>query len=516
MKRRKFLGSVGGAVGGALGASALGATLPSAIRSFGSSKAKAQPPADDGTLFIEICLRDQWDQMHVFVPPGIATFGRIHRGETGDGLTFFAQPDELRMTPTSTGNVFLTADSYELAPFVDTFAQIDFGEPTAGDIHGHEAANPIRTPGRRRERLPGYMSLFDNDPASSSSGNMEDYGTVPTPACVHNHWSKSLDPALRNGIVFKGISRSNHTVYHFAAGLPGGELDRVRSRGELFDLFPPFVDDPSLVRSAGEADAIQRALGRVDDRFFARRRLSERVRDGHQRQLDELRQQLHVAEPRVVSLPLSEEERAYWGSGVPSQTCTRDDRESFECGEGQVKAQIWEQIAYAYKLISSGLTRTVALEFDYMDLHTYRPESAVRTQAQQLAKPLARLIARLQEAGLYERTVIAVYTADGSRAPHANSYGNDGKNTLILAGGRIRGGYYGDIRLTDEGGRNGVTYHPPGEEGAPVSEGFRRTEGRLSSARLWRTVIEAARIPNDVVEGFTEVQSATPYGFVLR
>jgi len=374
MKRRTFLGGLSGGLGtlglGALGASALGASLrsgalPPGLRAFGPSKAAAQPPDDGGTLFLEICLRDQWDQMHVFVPPGIASFGRVHRGETGDGLTFFAQPDELRTAPTSTGNVFLTADSYELAPFVDTVAQVDFGEPTAGDIHGHEAANPIRTPGRRRERLPGYMSLFENDPASSSGGNMEDYGTVPTPACVHNHWSKSLDPSLRNGIAFKGISRSNHTVYHFAAGLPGGELDRVRSRGELFDLFPPFVDDPSLVRSAVEADAIQRALGRVDDRFLARRRIQARVRDDHQRQIDELRQQLHVAEPRVVSLPLTDEERAYWGSGVPSQTCTRDDRESFECGEGQVKAQIWEQVAYAYKLLSAGLTRTVALEFDW-------------------------------------------------------------------------------------------------------------------------------------------------------
>ncbi len=49
-----------------------------------------------------------------------------------------------------------------------------------------------------------------------------------------------------------------------------------------------------------------------------------------------------------------------------------------------------------------------------------------------------------------------------------------------------------------------------------MSEGFRGTNGRLSSARLWRTVIEAARIPRDVDEGFAEVQSATPYGYVLR
>ncbi|MBX3252350.1 MAG: DUF1501 domain-containing protein [Myxococcales bacterium] len=504
--RRRFLG--------ALGASALAPALLPLRRlggPFGGS-ARAALPDDGGTIFIEICLRDQWDQMHVFVPPGIAGASRIHRGETGDQITFFAQPDELR----TAGGVILTADSAELAPHVDTVAQLDFGVPTAGDIHGHEAANPLRTPGRRRDRLPGYMSLFDNDPASGDGGNMRDYGTVPTPSSIHNHWSKLLDPSLRNGFAFKGVSRSNHTVFHFAAGLPGGELDRIRSRRELFDLFPPFVDDPSLLRTPREADAVQRLLSRVDRSFFARRRVTDAVRDDHERQIDELREQLHVAEPRVVSLPITDEEREYWGSGVPSQMCTRADRDSYECGDGQVKAQIWEQVAYAYKLVSAGMVRTVALEFDYMDLHGYRPEQAVRTQAQQLARPLARLIARLKADGLYERTVIAVYTVDGSRAPHANSYGHDGKNTLILAGGRIRGGYFGDIRLSDEGSRNRVRYHPPDEGGAPTSEAFEGVRGRLDSARIWRTVAEAAGIPRAIIDEYAEVQGKRPYSYLLR
>lgn len=56
-----------------------------------------------------------------------------------------------------------------------------------------------------------------------------------------------------------------------------------------------------------------------------------------------------------------------------------------------------------------------------MELHGdgVRTESVLRTQAQQVARPLARLITDLKAAGLYDRTVIAVYTLDGSRRPAA-------------------------------------------------------------------------------------------------
>ena len=425
----------------------------------------------------------------------------------------FAQPDELIRTPSG---VFLTADSAELAPYVDTIAQIDHCEASRGPIHGHEAGNPIRSPGRDDERRGSMMPMFENDPASGSGGNVRWYASTPTPAAIHNHVQKGLDPSLRNGVAFKGISRSVHTVYHFGAGLPGAELDRIRSQSELFSTFPSFVDDPNIVPTPEEADALQRVLGRLDERHLRRRGVAADTVIAHQAQIDEMRGVIHLREPRVLSLPLTEEERDYWGRDVPSQMCTREDRESFECEDGRVKAQIWQQFAYAHKLVAAGVTRTVALEFDYMDLHGYRPESAVRTQARQLARPLARLVRKLQEDGLYDRTAIAIYTADGSRSPRAGSYGNDGKNTLILAGGGIRGGYWGDISLTDDGSRNRFRYHPPDPETGAPSGDFGGIEGRLDSGRVWRTVARAAGIPDALCDTFPEVAGKRALGFALR
>ncbi len=508
--RRRFLRLLGVA----LAAPAISPALRFAANEIAGGVAHAQEmDAASGTIFIEVDLRDQWDHMHVMVPPGIATHGRIVRGDTGDGITMFAQPDELRRT---SSGVYLTADSYELEPYLDTIAQIDHCEASRGPIHGHEAGNPIRSPGRDEERRGGMMPMGENDPASGTGGNVVYYASTPTPATLHNYVQKGLDPALRNGIAFKGISRSVHTVYHFGAGLPGSELDRIRSRSQLESTFPSFVDDPNIVPSAEEAESLRRILGRLDERQLRRRGYGEGAIVSHQSEIDEMRGVIHLREPRVLSIPLTPEERDYWGNGVPNQTCTRDDRESYECGEGQVKAQIWEQFAYAFKLVASNVTRTVALEFDYMDLHGFRPERAVRTQAAQISRPLARLIRRLIDAGLYDRTVIAVYTADGSRSPRAGSYGNDGKNTLILAGGGIRGGYWGDIRLSDDGARNRFSYHPPDPEtGAPTGS-FGGTDGRLDSARVWRTVARAAGIPDSLCDTFPEVAGRRPLGFVLR
>ncbi|UJR82857.1 DUF1501 domain-containing protein [Sandaracinus amylolyticus] len=499
-----------------LGVALAAPAVPSALRFAANEMAGGTAYAQDRemeTIFIEIDLRDQWDQMHVMVPPGIATYGDVRRGETGDGITMFAQQSEIRRTESG---VYLTADSYELEPHLDTIAQIDHCEASSGAIHGHEAGNAIRSPGRAEERLAGAMPMFENDPATADGGNMRWYASVPTPASLHNHWAKLADPSLRNGVAFKGLSRSNHTVFHFGGGLPGAELDRIRSRSQLFDAFPAFVEDLNVVPTAEQADALRAVLGRLDQRFLSRRGFVDSVRTGHAQQIDEAREILHVREPRVLSLPLTEEERAFWSEGVPNQMCTEGDTESFECPDDRVKAHIWEQTAYAFKLVNAGVTRTVALEFDYMDLHGFRPELSVRTQAKQISKPLARLITKLKEAGLYERTVIAVYTLDGSRSPKANSYGNDGKNTLILAGGGIRGGYWGDIRLTNEGGHDGFTYHPPDPEtGAPTGS-FRGIDGRLDSARVWRTVMRAAGVPDAMCDEHAQVQGKAPLGFVLR
>ncbi|MEM7604099.1 MAG: hypothetical protein AAF411_01980 [Myxococcota bacterium] len=477
-------------------------------------RAVAQEGED--TIFIEINLRDQWDHVHFFVPPGVAQFsGSIHRGPSGDDLAFYAQPGEIR----EVGGVYLTDDSFALAPHVDTIAMLEFGEATRGPIHGHEAGNDIRSPGRRANQMAGYMPIFENDP-TGDGGNWRTYSTVPTPASLHNYWAKQRSPGLRNGWAFKGYGRSNHTAYHFAAGLSGGELDRVRSKDELFELFPLITQDPSLLSSDEESDALLRLLGRTDARYFARRGVAGGARDDHQVQLDELRARLRVDMPIEIRLRLDEAETEFWSSGVPNQKCTDGDRDIRDCVEGRdtFKAQIWETVAYAFKAVASGATRTVSIEFDFRDLHNQRPEEAIRTQAQQAARPLARLIQRLKEVGLYDRTAIAIYTTDGSRGLKAGSYGNDGRNTVILAGGRVRGGYYGDIRLTDEGGRNGVVFHPPDESGNPIeaSYSFRSGEGRLESARIWRTVTAAAGIPQELCDEFSGVTGARPYSYMLR
>jgi hypothetical protein len=63
-------------------------------------------------------------------------------------------------------------------------------------------------------------------------------------------------------------------------------------------------------------------------------------------------------------------------------------------GDIYSKAQIWQQFAFASKLLRGGRVRSIALEFDDMDLvgDDSRPEKVLRTYAQQVARPLARLI----------------------------------------------------------------------------------------------------------------------------
>ena len=224
-----------------------------------------------------------------------------------------------------------------------------------------------------------------------------------------------------------------------------------------------------------------------------------------------------------------------WSAGVPTQKCSKGDFEVVDCGfdpnvdpnsDGYVKAQIWEQFAYASKLFRAGRVRSIALEFDHMELDGdgSRPESVQRTYAQQVARPLARLITDLKLAGLYDRTVIAVYTLDGSRRPAANSYGDDGKGTIVLAGGRIRGGYYGDILITSDlanGAGHTYAYRPPdpatGALLPPVAD-WQDFSARTPSASVWRTVMKALGIPeSEYVGRFSAlVDDAVPLDCMLR
>jgi hypothetical protein len=185
----------------------------------------------------------------------------------------------------------------------------------------------------------------------------------------------------------------------------------------------------------------------VDTRLFTRR-YSEAAKANHIAQLDETRKLLHTDNPRIVSVPLTPEEELHWGEGVPAQQCTQGDFTVHECSHDTnqdtmnavfSKAQVWEQFGYAAKILGSGVTRSAALEFDFMDLHGdgARPEKVLQVQAQQASKPLARMIQYMKDLGVWHRTLIAVYTLDGSRRPAANSYGDIGKGTMILAGGMM-------------------------------------------------------------------------------
>jgi hypothetical protein len=383
-------------------------------------------------------------------------------------------------------------------------AMFDTCEVAVGAIHGHEAANPMRSPGRSYEQTSGKKPMFERDPVSNFPQGCEAYySSTPTPASLHNYFQKSLDPSLKNGIAFKGISRLLHTVYHFAAGLPNAELDRKESKDALFAAFPDKLEDFNVLAKPEYADALSRILKRVDARYLAARKISDAGQGSHQAMLAEAPGRLYVGSPRLISLPLTTDEVAYWSPGVP--------------GGPSSKAQIWEQVAYAFKIISNNLASSVALEFDYVDLHGGRGESVVRTQAKQAAIPLARLIAQLKTAGIFDRTLIAMYTVDGSRSVKADSTGDEGKNSVILAGGMIRGGYYGDIRVASNTSvGHTYSYHSPDSVTGLPGQGFVDNGGRVSPAQMWRTVMKALKVPDSLCNQFPDVANVSPLSFALR
>jgi hypothetical protein len=496
--RRRFLKLMGAA----LAAPAIPSAIKLAANDLVRNAAAAPANAADATYLIEVNLRDQWDQGHIFVAPGLATHSGLRRGTNGRAAAIFFQQGEL--TRGSTG-VYLTPDSRVLEPYLDTIAMIDCCELSRGAIHGHESANALRSPGRTYTSGNGRVAMYKNDPISNFPQGCEAfYSSTPTPASLHNFVQKGLDPALRNGIAFKGISRSIHTCYHFAAGLAGAELDRIQSRNALFQAFPESVQDLNVMPTAAEADLFARIVGKVDPKFLAARRHPQKSVDGHTAAVEEAKNLLHSGMKKVVSLPLTAEEETFWKTGVPN-------------GPGGVKGQIWEQFAWAFKLVSNRLVSSVALEFDYVDTHDSRDAAQLAIETKQCAISLARLITKLKEAGIYDRTLIAIYTTDGSRSPAAGSSGDEGKNTIILAGGMIKGGYYGDIRVAgDDGNGHRYSFHAPDPVTGAPGMGYTNNDGRLPGSVVWRTVMKALRVPDDVCAKFPDVANAKPMPFLLR
>lgn len=460
-----------------------------------------------GTYFIEIDLRDQWDHGHVMVAPGLATNPNLRRGSAGNQAAIFADANELKKSVINGTDVYLTNDSVDLQPHLENIAFIDCCEVAQGEIHGHEAANPMRSPGRTYAQGGGKMPMFNQDPVANFPAGVEAYySSTPTPATLHNYHQKQLDSGVRNGFAFKGISRSIHTAYHFAAGLPNADLDRIQSLDALYNAFPERVEDLRILETPAEADAFVKVLERVDSRFLASRRYSSEVTDDHVAKVLASRKILHPDAPRVINPRLSEDEANFWRGGVPDQVAG-----------GPVKAQIWESLGITSKLVSNDLVRSVAVEFDFVDFHGGRDASIVRTMAQQIARPLARLIQKLKEANVFDRTVIAVFCVDGSREVKADSFGNAGKNTVILAGGKIRGGYFGDIRVaSDAGGGHNYAYYAPDLATAALGQGNGTNAGRVAGKHVWRTIMRALNVPDTLCNRFPDVAGAAPMAFALR
>jgi Protein of unknown function (DUF1501) len=526
-ERRRFLKLMGAALAVP--------TMPAALRyAFnelaGGEKLANAAVASEGTIFLEFNYRDQVD---LFVPPGIAQYPNLKPGVNGEQISLFHDISALIKSPTT--NHYLTPDSAELLPHVDNIAIVDTGEAGIGNVHGHEGGNGMRSPGRVMDGgASGKQAMYLIDApveGANGAGSEKLYTTTPTPATLHNYYQKSLDASLKNGFTFKGISRFKHSVYHYGADMPGAELDRYKSKDSLFSAFPAVAADASLVPTAGQAELLVRMMKSVDTRLF-KRRYSDSALANHVAQLDETRSLLHIDNPKVVQVPLTTDEAAYWGTDVPNQQCTEGDIKVVECSTDTSqdatsaifsKAQIWEQFGYAAKILGSGITRSAALEFDFMDLHGdgARPQKVLEVQGQQASKPLARMIKFMKDLGVWNRTLIALYTLDGSRRPAANSYGNDGKGTMILAGGMIKGGYYGDIQITKDladGHEYGLLPPDPatGMPMGPPITSWGDASKRTPSADLWLTVMKALGIPDELAKQFPDTKDGRAHTYMLN
>lgn len=467
---------------------------------FGGTAYAQTFPTNQATYFIEINLRDQFDFGHVAVAPGLATHANIIRGDRGKKLALFDDPSTLLRT----GNQFyLTREGRALAPHVNNVAVLELCELAIGKIHGHEASCPLRSPGRTSS-ANGKPAMWTFDPPPREGGNDYHYSNTPTPGVLHNYHMKRLNPNIRNGVIYKGISRDIHTVYHHNGHLQNAQPNRHQTTQTLINSFAGATQTQSTFLADNAAD-ISRLLGKVDESYLKRLRFDKSVSTEHGKEVSALEDLLIRQRQQVaIDINLSASERSYWSQGVSHM------------GHGANTAQIWEQCALATKIVANDLCKTVVLEFDHGDIHGPRNESQLRAQGTQIAYPLARMIEQLKAAGKFNQTLIAIYTTDGGRAPHSDSWGSEGKNGVILAGGRIKGGYYGDIRVANNSGDGHTwSYHAPTSNGTPGT-GSQYNYGRISGASVWKTVAKAMGVPSSYYSSLSELNGHAYLDFMLR
>lgn len=458
--------------------------------------------------FLEVNFRDQWDFGSVFVAPSIARNYENIRSQT----SIFEMPTAER------NNFYLSPRAAELRPHLDNIAVIETCEcvlPGNVSVHGHEAGNPIRSPGRTRDSGNGRidMATVDRRPGGREAGNEILYSSSPTPAVLHNYYSKTQNPNLRNGTLLRSSIRPDvHTYYHFEANLANAQLTRYFSKSTFLNAFQNLGTQPTnttVLRRHG--NVITSMLKKLDQRFLQRSLASSNKITSHNSSVDELGRLLTVQQ-EPISVELTAAELTAWQSNIgPQLNCAGD--EASNCTPQQGAWGAGEIFAHAFKLFRSGLVRTVAIDFDMTDVHSNRTPLLMNTQAEQSGRTLARLITNLKASGLWENTIIAMYTLDGSRSPLSNSTGENTKNAVVLAGGKIRGGYYGDVSLSQNGT---VTYFRPNDSGVPVSQGATGRDLRVPAADIYKTVASLSGVPMNVIDSFPDARSGRVLSYLIR
>lgn len=459
--------------------------------------------------FLEVNLRDQWDLGSLFVPPSVAqNFANIR-----SRLALFDQPIQER------NGFYLTPQAAELRPHLDDIAVMEIGEcPLPGNtsVHGHEAGNPLRSPGRSKTGGAGRfdMASVDKRPNNRAEGNEILYSSTPTPMVLHNYYQKSITPSIANAVLMRSTLRADvHTYYHYEAGLTNAQPDRYFDKAtflsRLGTVAPPA---PILSNLQKHGALIARFLKRLDDSYLNRVLASATQKTQHGAKTDSLGGLLASPVAAPTNLNLSAAELAYWRQGIGEQVvCPGDDASS--CTVGTTKWHAGELFASATKLIQSGRVRTVGIDFDMTDIHTNRTPFVMYTQAQQSGMTLARMIQTLKASGHWQNTIIAMYTLDGSRSPLLSSTGEDSKNSILLAGGKIKGGYYGDIQVSTAGT---VTYRRPGDNGLPIAVGTTGREMRVPAADVYKTVLSAAGVPMSVLDSFPDVRPGKILSYMMK
>jgi len=453
--------------------------------------------------FLEVNFRDQWDFQCLFVPPGVAaSYANVQNRLPPAG----APIQERR-------NFYVTPNAAELRPHLDDIAVIETGEVCVGNVHAHEAANPLRSPGRSYTQTAGKidMSTVDKRPGGRADGNEVYYSSSPTPAILHNYYNKTTTPMLTNGVILRSTLRGDiHTYYHFEGNLANAQADRFFDKATFLNRFANTTVPPVTSSAQKHGALVAQFVKRLDDAHLQRALANaERAKQGAK--ADALGTLMTGVNPPPLPLALSAAEEQLWKTGVSGQViCPGDDAN--QCvvqGDKWHPSELW---AYAGKLFQSGRVRTVAIDFDLSDVHTNRTKFMMDTQAQQSGITLARLINFLKANNLWANTIIAMYTLDGSRSMDTNSTGQDSKNALVLAGGKIRGGYYGDIRFTN----NNFVYHRPDDAGNPIATGTTGGGMRVPAADLYKTVLSAAGVPVTMIDGFADARAGKVLSYLLK